>query len=82
MMPFNGKCQNLQTSFFTFLIFAKTNDLCERLSQTHTHKTETDKNMAIGEIFQICLINHIIIIHRSIMIMQLYPFAHYIKELL
>ena len=65
MTPFDGKdgkCQNVQTSFITFLIFAKvrpvrtklTGTLADTHTHTHTH-TDTDKPIAIVEILKICL---------------------------
>ena len=56
-MPFDGKCQNLQT---TILSFAKVRHVRTKITDTHTHTqnthTEMDKPIAIGEILQICLI--------------------------
>ena len=50
---FDGECQNLQTSFLIFLIFAKTRP--ERTIVTHTETdAETNKPIRIGEILQIC----------------------------
>ena len=50
MRPVDGICQNLQTSFFTFLIFVKVRRV--RMIVTHRH-TETEKAMAIGEILDL-----------------------------
>ena len=47
MTSFDGKCQYLQTSVFTFLIFAKIRPV--RMNVTH-RDTKTDKAMVIGEI--------------------------------
>ena len=49
---FGTRCQNLQTSFFTFVMFAMRSILSDRHTRTHT---ETGKPVAIGEILQICL---------------------------
>ena len=63
MTPFDGKCQNQQTSFFTiFFIFAKVQPGRKKVTDTRTNRqtdrqtdtyTETDKHIAIGEILQI-----------------------------
>ena len=58
MTAFDGKRQNLQTSFFIFFIFAKIRPVrtknIDRRTDRQTH-TETDKSIAIGDILQICL---------------------------
>ena len=48
MTPLDDKCQNVQSKFLTFFIFAK-------VWTVHKKVTETDKLMAMGEILQICL---------------------------
>ena len=53
MTPFCGKCQNLPTSFFTFLIFAKVRPVRTKATDTHWN----GKPMAIDKILQICLKN-------------------------
>ena len=56
MTPFDGKCQDLQTSFFTFYIFIKVRPVRTKVIYTHTEpRTETYMSIAIGEILQICL---------------------------
>ena len=56
---FDGKYQNLQTSFFTFFIFTKVRPMLTKVTDTRTdtqtHNTETDKLRVVGEIYQICL---------------------------
>ena len=69
MTPFDDKCQNLQTPFFTFFIFDKsmlmkvTDRLADRQKDRQTDKwtdrltdrqTGTDKPMSVDEILQIC----------------------------
>ena len=58
MMEFDCKCQNLQTTFFIFLIFAMVRPVRMKVTYTHRHRsthTETDKLIAIGKILQMCL---------------------------
>ena len=56
-MPFDGKCQNLQTAFFTFLIFAMVWPVRSIVTDRHIHTDiEMDKPMVVCEILQICLI--------------------------
>ena len=56
MTPFDGKCQNLQMSFFTFLILAKVRSVRKKVTETHTQTdTEMDKPIAVDDIMQICL---------------------------
>ena len=51
VMPFYGKCQNLQASLFTCVIFARVPPVLTQVTQIQTQiHTETDKAMAIGEI--------------------------------
>ena len=47
--PFDGKCQNLLTTFSTFLILAKMWPVRTILTDRQSHR-ETDKPMAISEI--------------------------------
>ena len=58
---FDDKCQHLQTSYFTFFIFAKVWPLRTIVTDTHTDShahTETEnKPMVIDDILQICLKN-------------------------
>ena len=35
--PFDGKCQNLQTSFFTFTLFAMIRPVRKKVTETHRH---------------------------------------------
>ena len=54
MAPFDGKFRFVQTSFFTFWIFAKVRPVRMKVTQTHTHThththTETDKPIAMDE---------------------------------
>ena len=51
MTPFDGKCQNLQTSIF---VLANMRPVRTKATHRHTH-IETKKPIAIGEILQICL---------------------------
>ena len=55
MTPFDGKYQNLLTSFFYF-IFANVRPVQKKVPDTQTDiHTEIDKATAIGKILQICL---------------------------
>ena len=54
--PFDGKYQNLQTSFFTFLICAKVWPVRTKLTYTRQTHTEMDNPIAIEKILQICFI--------------------------
>ena len=38
MTSFDDNCQSLQTSFFTFFIFAKVRPVRPKVTDTHTHK--------------------------------------------
>ena len=52
--PFDDKCQNIQTSFFTFVIFAMVRPVQTIVTDRHTY-TEMDKPIAIGKILQFFL---------------------------
>ena len=55
MLFFDGEYRDLETTFFSFFIFAKMRSVVTKVTARHTHTyiqthTETDKAMAVNEI--------------------------------